>query len=65
MLYSTQSPTGTEANTGAAYTTVTAEILMEKYGANFRIAGKKPILEDLIEMPKRTLTDVVSMVSNS
>ena len=47
---------------GAAYETITAEILMEEYGAGFRQAGKGPFLEDLVEMPKVTLREAVEMV---
>lgn len=43
----------------AAYDTVKAEIFMPEYKADFVALGKKPILENFVQMPKITLEDVV------
>ena len=43
----------------AAYTLVTAGILLPEYKANFATAGKKPILEEMVDIPKLTLEEVV------
>ncbi|PPJ61126.1 hypothetical protein CBER1_04166 [Cercospora berteroae] len=46
----------------AALRTIVAEVWVAKYGANFIARGKKPHLEDLVQMPKVTLQDVVKKV---
>ncbi|KAF2215789.1 hypothetical protein CERZMDRAFT_94180 [Cercospora zeae-maydis SCOH1-5] len=48
----------------AALRTVVAEVWVAKYGASFIARGKKPRLEDFVEMPKITLQDVVKKVSS-
>lgn len=45
----------------AVLTTVTAQILVEEYGTDFTKAGKGPILEDFVKLPKITLPEVVAM----
>ena len=51
-----------QTDVDAAITTVVAEILMEEYHADFVRSGKKPMLEDFVQMPKVTLQDVVKTV---
>lgn len=48
-----------EREASAPYTLIKASILLPEYKANFVSAGKKPILEELVEMPKLTLEGVV------
>lgn len=45
----------------AIFTTVAAQILVEEYGTDFTKAGKGPVLEDFVKMPKITLPEVVAM----
>ncbi|KAF7188358.1 Phenylcoumaran benzylic ether reductase Pyrc5 [Pseudocercospora fuligena] len=42
--------------------TVKAQILVKEYGTDFVEAGKKPLLETFVDMPKVTLQDVVKTV---
>ena len=48
-----------EQDENAAYTLVAAGILLPEYKANFVTSGKKPLLEQAVELPKLTLEDVV------
>ncbi|KAK4503959.1 hypothetical protein PRZ48_004874 [Zasmidium cellare] len=50
-----------ETDIPAVLTTVTAQILVEEYGTDFKKARKGPILEDFVKMPKITLPEVVKM----
>lgn len=51
-----------QTDNDAVITTVVAGILMPEYHADFVQSGKKPMLEDLVQMPKVTLEDVVRTV---
>ena len=48
-----------EQDDTAAYTLVSAGILLPEYSSDFRTAVKQPILEELVDMRKFTLNDVV------
>jgi hypothetical protein len=43
----------------SAYRLVAAGVLLPEYKSGFATAGKEPLLERLVEMPKITLEDVV------
>ncbi|KAK3716653.1 hypothetical protein LTR37_006283 [Vermiconidia calcicola] len=43
----------------AAYKLVAAGVLLPEYKADFASAGKQPILEQIVEMPKLTVEDIV------
>ena len=43
----------------AVYMTVTAGLFLEEYKSGSRTAGKSPIVEDFVDLPKLTLKQVV------
>lgn len=43
----------------SAYRLVAAGVFLPEYKSGFATAGKEPLLERLVEMPKITLEDVV------
>lgn len=48
-----------EKDMNAAFTLVKASILLPEYKAGFVSAGKHPVLEDLVGLPKLSVEDVV------
>ena len=59
IVMNAQSKWKNEKDLTAAYTLVSAGVLLPKYGADFVSSGKAPLLEDMVEMPKLSLETLV------
>ncbi len=59
IVTSAQSTWKTERDLMAAYTLVSAGVLLPGHGADFLTSRKAPLLEEMVEMPKMSLETVI------